>query len=303
MNIKRLISIFCVSAMLVSLSACRNPNEGGHGLSEEPKSNSQESSENRSSSVDTSKKDIPIESPEINRTPTSEALDSSPDFSEANDNSSVTETVKPTVEYTDDPEELLEIALKDAEDTVAALSVEYEQLLAQVDTYSKYLASVDTIESFYTKICETNYSLCVRMCEYGLNYAKLIVGSDMSNDDKYDELDELYDIIYDDAGDEIYDGIYDGILSDMYDDYYDGILDDAYDIAPYKEWSNARSDEYDWWSDTRSDVYGDYSDFHSDIYSFYSDIRSAMWQDDIEKAEKKIEKFSKKVDKMKIDIE
>ena len=56
-------------------------------------------------------------------------------------------------------------------------------------------------------------------------------------DTKYDELEELYNRIYDDAGNEIYDGIYDGILEDMYDDFYDGLLDDAYDNEEYSEYS------------------------------------------------------------------
>lgn len=304
MKAKRFISVFCVSVILVSFSACGNKKEVEHNQADDAISSLQEIPEKNSNSSDLLITNIPIEDSEFDKTSTDKATSSSssPESSERNENPLNTENVKAPIEYTN-AEELIDVAVKDAEDTVAALSAEYEQLKSEVNTYAKYLANINKIEAFYTKVCETNYSLCVRMCEYSLNYAEMIVGSDVSNDDKYDDLNELYDSIYDDIGDEIYDGIYDGILSDMYDDYYDGILDDAYDIAPYKEWSNARSDEYDWWSDTRSDVYGDYSDFRSDVYSFYSDVRSAVWRDDIEKAEKKIEKFRKKVDKLKSDIE
>lgn len=197
---------------------------------------------------------------------------------------------------------LEDIAVKDVKESVATLNAEYEGLKAKINTYANYLANADEMETFYAKIYDTNYSLCVGMYEYSLDYAESIIYSDMSNDEKYDALQELYDSIYDDAGGEIYDGIYDGILDDIYDDFYDGLLDDAYDnneYSEYSEWSEARSNEYGWWSDTRSDVYEDWSDMRSDIYEFQSDLRSAVWGDDIEKAEKKITKFKKSVDKIR----
>lgn len=210
------------------------------------------------------------------------------------------ETKKVSAEKSDDPiDELNDIVAKDVEDTLDALYSEYEQLKSEIDTYDKYLSNTDKMEAFYEKICDVHKSLCIRMCEYSIDYVNIIINSDMSYDDMYDELDELYDNIYDDAGDDIYDGVYDGILDDMYDDYYDGILDIDYDdIDNYKEWSNAHSAEYKLWSNTRSDVYGDWSDFRSDVYSFWSDIRSAMWSDDIDRVIKKIEKFQKNIDKL-----
>lgn len=195
-----------------------------------------------------------------------------------------------------------DIAVKNVEDTVSSLLSEYEGLKTETDTYAKYLDNADKMESFYETIRLTNYDLCVKMYEYSLDYAESVVNSDMSNDDKYDALEELYDGIYEDAGDEIYDSIYDGILEDMYDDFYDGLLSDAYDneeYSEYEEWSDARSDEYEWWSDTRSEVYEDWSDMRSDIYEFYSDLRSSVWNDDIEKANEIIEDFREDTEKLK----
>ena len=197
-------------------------------------------------------------------------------------------------------EELNEVVTTDVENTIASIQAEYDKLITEIDTYDKYLENTDKIEAFYEQICEENRLLCIRMREYSVSYAKEIMASDKSNDEKYDDLEELYDCIYDDAGDEIYDEIYDGILDDMYDDFYDGILDDVYDNgAPYDEWSDARSDEYDWWSDARSDTYDEWSDFRSDIYDFWSDMRSALWKDDIEKAEKEIMDFQEDIEKIK----
>lgn len=139
-------------------------------------------------------------------------------------------------------------------------------------------------------------SLCNRMYSYSINYAELILESNHPNDDKYDDLDMIYDIVYDDACDDIYDEIYDGILDDMYDDFYDGVLDDAYDYVAYRTWSDARSEEYDWWSDTRSDVYKKWSNTRSDIYSFWSDVRSAAYRGDMEKFEKEIADFQEDIE-------
>lgn len=210
------------------------------------------------------------------------------------------ETKKASSEKSDDPiEELSNIVEKDVEDTLDALYSEYEQIKSEIDTYDKYLSNTDKMEAFYEKVYDVHKSLCIRMREYSIDYVNIIINSDMSTKDMYNELDELYDNIYDDAGDDIYDGVYDGILDDLYDDYYDGILDIDYDdIDNYKEWSTTHSDEYKLWSHTRSDVYSDWSDFRSDVYSFWSDIRSAIWNDNMERAMKKIEKFQKDIDKL-----
>lgn len=194
---------------------------------------------------------------------------------------------------------LAEIVATDVEDTIFTLTAEYDKLVADIDTYDKYLENTDRIEAFYAKVFADTQALCIKMREYSVDYAETILSSDNSNDDKYDDFDELYDSIYEDAGDEIYDGIYDGILDDMYDDFYDGILDDAYDDTPYDEWSDARSNEYEWWSDTRSDVYEEWSDFRSDVYEFWSDMRSELWSDDIEKAEENIADFQEDIEKLK----
>ncbi|KMY45976.1 hypothetical protein AC622_18690 [Bacillus sp. FJAT-27916] len=195
--------------------------------------------------------------------------------------------------------ELDDIISKDVEDTIAALNVEYEKLVKDIDTYKKYLDNTDRMEAFYEKVYEDTKQLGIRMREYSIAYAELILSSDTSNDDKYDEFEKIYDCIYDDAGDEIYDNIYDGILDDIYDNFYAGILDDAYDNAPYDEWSDARSNEYDLWSDTRSDVYDEWSDTRSDVYDFCSDMRGELWDNDIEKAEDEIKDFKEDVEKLK----
>lgn len=215
--------------------------------------------------------------------------------SEDNKESSVAETSKTESSSVqtnvNSIDELNEVVEKDVADTIAPLTKEYEQLKTDIDTYDKYAQNVDKIEAFYAKIKDNHEALCNRMRAYSLKYAEMIISSDSSNDDKYEELEELFDSVYDDGGENMFDEIYDGILDDMFKDFYDGILDDAQDTIPYSEWSDVRSNEYSNWSDTRSDVYDDWSDFRSDVYDFWSDLRSEVFDDDIEKAKKKIEKF------------
>ena len=213
------------------------------------------------------------------------------------------ENEKTTAEVTWDMnmsyEELELIIEQDTENTVSALSEEWETLKSDVDTYEKYLKNMDLVEAFYEKIYDETEALTIRLREYCLIYAKMIVNSDVSYDDMYDDLEAIYDTLYEDAGEAIYDDIYDGILDEMYEYYYDGILDDAYEDAEYSEWSDARSDEYGWWSDARGDVYGEYSDYRSDSYGLYSDLRGEIYAEDMEDALEDIAGFEKDILKMK----
>lgn len=200
------------------------------------------------------------------------------------------------IDSEDDFEELVE---KDVEATINELKDEYEELKAEINTYDKYKNNTDKVEEFYSKAYESQKQLIIRLGEYSIIYTEMIVNSNISTDDMYDELETLYDVVYDDAGDDIYEEIYSGILEDVYDEYYSGILEDAYETVEYSEWSDLRSDEYDMWSDTRSEVYDNWSDFRSDLYDFWSDIRSELWDGDVDKAVKKIDDFKEDVDKLK----
>lgn len=199
----------------------------------------------------------------------------------------------------DELEKLETLVIKDVEDTISALNEEYGLLLNEVDTYEKYLENTEKIEAFYEKVYNENLNLCIRMREYSVDFAEMILDSGKSFDDMYDDLEIIYNCVYDDAGDDIYDGIYDGILDDMYDDYYDGILDDAYEKAEYGEWLDARSEEYEWWLDCRSNVYEEWLDFRSEVYEFFLDVRSEIFSDDIEKAYEEIEDFVEDIEKLK----
>ena len=244
---------------------------------------------------------------------TSNKDDSVTSESEKSATNTLSVTTEPTentsAELTDTPvsanydfsaiDELSSVIESDVENTIAALNSSYEQLITEINSFDKYSENINKVESFYTDSLKLHNDLCIRMYEYSLNFAELILSSELTDDEKYEELDIIYDNIYDDAGDDIYDEFYDGCLDDIYDDFYDGILDDAYDTVEYKEWSDIRSNEYKLWSDTRSEIYDFWSDSRSDIYDFWSDIKSEVWDNDIEKALKKTEDFKADIDKLK----
>jgi hypothetical protein len=194
--------------------------------------------------------------------------------------------------------DLDEAVSNEVNEIIDNLDSEYQNLVANIDTYEKYQDNIDKIEAFYAVILEDTRTLCIRMREYSIKYAEAILSSDQSNDDKYEDFDELLDVIYEDASDEILDEIYNGILDEVLDDFYNGALDDKPDGISYDEWYDIRSDEYDWWSDTRSDVYDEWSDLRSDVYDLWSDIRGELWDDDIEKAKDDLIDFIEEVEKL-----
>lgn len=192
-----------------------------------------------------------------------------------------------------------EIVTEDVEKTITSLREEADTLIAEIDTYDKYLENVDKIDAFYKKIYEENKLLCNRLREYSLSCVNGIMASNKSKEDKSDDLEELFDCIYDDAADEIYDEILEGIFEDLHKAFYNGILDDAFDSISYDEWADIYDAEYERWSDVSSDAYDDWSDFRSDVYDLYSDIDRALWRDKPEKAEKAIADFKATIEKNK----
>lgn len=132
-------------------------------------------------------------------------------------------------------EELNELIPKETEVRITILNEKYEKLQTEIDTYEKYMQNKEQVEAFYTWVCQNTKDICIRMRECCLRYADVILKSNKSNDEKYDDLEDMYDVVYDEAGEEIYDEYYDGVLDDVYDVFYDGILEDAYDTADYGE--------------------------------------------------------------------
>ncbi|MEE1318249.1 MAG: hypothetical protein UHD05_01960 [Ruminococcus sp.] len=196
-------------------------------------------------------------------------------------------------------EELEVIVAEDVETTVNGLSSEWATLSTKITTYDDYVKNAEIVEEFYKKINSQTEQACVRLQEYAIKYAEMIMASNTSSDDKYEAFDDLSDCIYDDVSDELKEGIYDGLLEEMQDAFYEGVLDDSDDADSYSDWYDVRSDEYENWYDTRSDVYENWYDTRTDIYSFCYDIRTELWNDETEDAEEVLTEYKADVEKLK----
>lgn len=230
---------------------------------------------------------------EVNDNSSSDSENNNEQEDETKDGSSVEQITASSLD------ELSGLVEQDLDNRIAALGEEYEKIKTEIDSYDKYLANRESIKTFYENTYLETRDICIRMREYCLDYARFIMNMEGGKDEKYDSLEELYDIVYDEGGEKVYDEIYDGVLDEIYDVFYDGVLDEAYDNAEYEEWSDARSDEYEFWSDTRGDVYEEWSDARSDIYEFWSDMRGEMWDADFEKAEEVIQEFQDDIIELK----
>lgn len=183
--------------------------------------------------------------------------------------------------------------------TIASLNEQWEALAAEIDTYEKYVENAERVSEFYETVIAETEQMCIMLYEYSAAYARMILDSDMSADDKYDAIDGINDCLYEDACDEINDEIYEGLLDDMNDYFYEGILNDAPGDVDYSDWYDVRSEEYSQWYDTASEVYGLYYDAASEIYSFYYDMASELYSRDYERAEKVYGRFLEKIAKAK----
>lgn len=195
-----------------------------------------------------------------------------------------------TTEQSLDCEELPSLIEESVEDVLASLDGEATTLIEKVFDYDSYVENHDEINAFYETICATSSQLCTQMQLFAADYAQAIINATTLSSDTYDELEKVYDLIYDDMGDDIYNRIYDGVLEDLYDAFYDGALDDS-DAAPYSDWSKTRSNEYKTWSSARSDTYKQWSRFRSDVYKFWSRLRSDVYKGKEDRALKKIADF------------
>ena len=116
----------------------------------------------------------------------------------------------------DELDEFEEYVASDVEEVIDALLGALDELSAKIDSYEAYKDNVDMIETFYAETLEYTRLLCIQLREYSLSYVKEIMALDKPTDEKYDDMEMIYDCIYEDAGDDIYDEVYDGVLEEMY---------------------------------------------------------------------------------------
>lgn len=196
-------------------------------------------------------------------------------------------------------EELKANSKADIENLTTRLENEWKILSGETKSFDSYKKNQEKISNYYDEIVKDSEEFSIRVREYALKYGEIIVNSDKSFDDKYDELEGIYDDIYDGVAEDLYNNIYNGLLEDMYDYYYDGILSDAYDNVSYDDYSDISSTEYKNYSNAQSDVYKAYYKCRSDVYQFYSKLQRKIFSKDLDKAKEIIQDFSKDIEKLK----
>lgn len=196
-------------------------------------------------------------------------------------------------------EELEENIENHVSECIQAIWLDWETLSQEIDTYEEYVENLDKMEDFHMYVEDSTNAILIMINEYTIEYAELIMASDMTSKDKYNDIEDIKDCIYEDACEMVKDEIYDDLFDEIKDYYYDGIIKEAKDSVKYSEWSDVRSDAYGWLSDARSEVYDDYSDARSDIYDFCSDMRSELYSGDIAKANEVLQDFKAEVEKSK----
>lgn len=199
--------------------------------------------------------------------------------------------------YTGDFDDAVAAAV---DETLSVLTANYDALMADVDTFDAYLENTEAIDAFYEEIVEATDALCLTLREYSLQYAKEII-ADNGDDfgDMSDDLDEIYEEVYDDAKSDIYDDVYYGIIDDLYEAFYNGVVDDGYDSLEYSEWEAISNAAYDSWQAASNKVYDIVSDFDDDIYDFYYDLDDKVWDENIDKINAILDDFAFDIEVLK----
>lgn len=197
------------------------------------------------------------------------------------------------------PDDLAAIADEDVEKTVASLNQQYEALVAECGSFDAYQANVDKVQAYYDTVLAETKALGIRLREYAANCAAYVLASGRTPGQMYDDLEVLYDDLYDSAGDDLYDAVYDDLFGNLYDAFYNGVVGDGYDVIGYGEWSEVSSAAYEMYSDASSDAYEIISDCRSEIYEFSSDVRGDVFSDKLDKAKKELSEFQEDIEKLK----
>lgn len=196
-------------------------------------------------------------------------------------------------------EELEKVVNDDITKTTSELDNEFQTLSASITSYNDYVKKKDDVKAFYEKVVDTTDALNIRMREYALKYAQLILSTEKSYRDKYKAMDDLKDAIYDDAGDDIKDAIYEDLSEDIKKAFYSGVLKKCPDGIDYSNWYDISSDDYSNWYDMSSDVYSSWYDMSSDVYEFYYELASEIYSNDEDGIQDKLDDFQKDINKLK----
>lgn len=203
-----------------------------------------------------------------------------------------------TVGTLDEPEDLEFIIDDQVYATIDEIAAECEALTQELDTFDKYAENKDKVDAFYDKVVSATEALCIDLRAYSVDYARLILAHDASNEEKCNLLHHyLCEQILIYYCPQVYD-LYETILPVMYDAYFEGIISDANEAVPYSDWSAARSAELSNWSFACSAVLSELSDCCLDIFGFWSELTGRLTQDDVDGARDTTDAFQNDVEEL-----
>ena len=288
---KRILSAILILTLLFTLTAC------GDTTVTSPEISSSNAITEAASSSTSTKEPTPTQLPMATEAPTSTPTptDIPTQLPIKEEPSPIPEVSTPTLSV----DSLEAIAESKVTATIEELVSNWDQLTADIDTYEKYIDNIETVKNFYLTIEDKTLALCINLMELSADYADDIINSGKDRKEMRKESEVIYDAVYNDALDELYDEIYNDLLKNMYDYFYDGLVKDSYEYISYSQYTELRSDEYDFYSDARSNVYDYYSDTRSSIYNFYSDFKNAVSDERLDTAVKKLSKFLQLIEKQK----
>lgn len=175
----------------------------------------------------------------------------------------------------------------------------FEALSEEIDTYEKYCDNVTKVSEFYETVIDETNQISIMLLDYSAVYARMILDSDMPDDENYKAIDGIYDYLYEDACAVILDEIYNRLLTEMSNYFYGGILMGAPIGIDYSEWYDICNNEFNQWYDAGTKVFNIYYDASANIFSLYYDLSGELYNGDMEGANKTLAQFIEKVEKMK----
>lgn len=193
-------------------------------------------------------------------------------------------------------DELLTVSEAHVAEYMAELNEEWADLSSKIDTFDKYKSNLEEVEEFYAHIEAVSDQTRLMLTRYEVAYARLILESDLSSEDKRQCMDDMMTYVSNGEGrgmEEIKNKYYD-LLDEIKDYFYEGIVEEAKDEAGY---SWIRNGAYNSWENAKTEIRNDWEYTSSDLHSFFAELDLAIHSDEIGRANKIIDKFEEKINR------
>ena len=184
-------------------------------------------------------------------------------------------------------EKLVDLVEKDVDNVIETFDSECEKLTKKIKNYKQYKNNVKKVKEFYTTVVEEAEAIAIRFQKYSINYAELIVNSDVSSSSMYRQLTNAENYL-DNNLTKVCDKL--EVSVDKANNHFDKILDDAYydDLAGAEDYLD--DEDYMW--DTTCENIWDVEDAGGDfIFDLYDAVEDYVDDGNIATAKNIISKY------------